>query len=214
MTTLNRTIPKSLPPISGLTFDEAAHRYHLEGHGWITVSTTSVLSAGDSQDKKDRIAQTKHIWEPRGNTVHACLEAHLLGAAQLNPGDYADWVDPLLAHPLFTKYRAIAVEHRLYGLWSRLTYAGSLDFLLTDGERLLLGDLKTLSSARGKTRDISGQLGAYCIAIEQHYGLFVDACIGVFSKPGSVDVTTYTPDQCTESWTRAVERYEMQQLPF
>ena len=143
------------------------------------------------------------------------LEQHLLGAASANPGDYSEWVDPLLSHQIWTKYKkTIACEHRMWGKTAGIVYAGSCDFIVTDGTRVILGDLKTLSSHNSKTRDISPQLGAYVNALNQRHQLQVDKCIGVFAKPGSVEFTVYEPDDCVDKWTQAVEDYKAQQLPF
>ena len=64
----------------------------------------------------------------------------------------------------------------------------------------ILADLKTLSSHRSQTRSIARQAGAYLCLLEDNHRIFVDKVIGVFSKPGSVEVTVEDPQQCMEAW--------------
>ena len=44
---------------------------------------------------KQRIEETRHEWEPRGNHCHLWLEHFLTGAAEVDSGEYKDWIDPL-----------------------------------------------------------------------------------------------------------------------
>ena len=62
-----------LQPIEGLTFDETSHRYRFKGR-WLHTSPTGVLSVGQDANAKKRIEETRHIWEPRGNTCHLWLD--------------------------------------------------------------------------------------------------------------------------------------------
>ena len=83
-----------LQPVEGLEFDPKSHRYRFKGR-WLHHSPTGVLSIDLNDYVKQRIKETRHIWEPRGNHIHLWLHHHLSGAAELDAGDYADWVGPL-----------------------------------------------------------------------------------------------------------------------
>ena len=172
---------------------------------------TSICSFDMDPKVKAKIDETKDVWAPRGDTIHACLEAHLTGAAALDPGVYAEWVDPLLQHPLWDRYEVLAVEHRMVSLDG--FYAGSLDCLLRgedkNGEmQTILADLKTLSSHRSQTRSIARQAGAYLCLLGDTHRIFVDKVIGVFSKPGSVEVTIEDPQQCMEAWVDCLDLFK------
>ena len=44
---------------------------------------------------KENIERLRHIWQPRGETVHYCLEQKMLGADDIDMGDYEEWAIPL-----------------------------------------------------------------------------------------------------------------------
>ena len=160
---------------------------------------------------KAKIDETKHKWEPRGNTVHECLEAHLTGAAELDPGPYGEWVSALLQHPLWERYDCIACEHRMVSPDG--FYAGSLDCLLRgedkNGEMVtILADLKTLSSHHSSTRSIARQAGAYIALLCDVEQIHVDRVLGVFSKPGSVEITVEDPQTCLEAWVDCLDLFK------
>ena len=52
-------------------------------------------------------------WEIRGNTLHNCLEQFLLGAADLNPGAFAEWWTPLRSCWLWEDAKILGVELRM-----------------------------------------------------------------------------------------------------
>jgi len=195
MTTLTTSLFSDVPD---LEFFPDSHRYRYRGQ-WIKYSITQVIS-----DKTDaqmaRIMSTKHIWEPRGNTVHACLERFLLHGDPGDPGDYAEWIDPLVNHVMWTRWEPVAVEMRLVD--PRHSICGSFDCMLRnkDDGRLVLADLKTLGNTHSKTRDISPQLGGYLNLADQCVPNFpvVSRCLGIWARPGSVELTTYeTQDSIT-----------------
>jgi len=192
-----------LPAVDGLTFDPVNHRYHLAGYGWIAHSITKVVNDKTPAQMK-RIMDSKHIWENRGNTVHQCLENFLLHGEAGDPGDYAEWVEPLVNHIMWKTWEAVAVEHRMVD--TRYSIAGSFDALLRhkDDGRLVLADLKTQSSHHSKPRDISSQLGGYLNLMDQcHPGVAVNRCIGIWARPGSTSITAFEGPDCIESYLAA-----------
>lgn len=200
-----------LPPVNGLIMDPVAHRYRDET-GWFPFSVTNVISDLTPEARK-RIMETKHIWEPRGNTVHACLEQHLLGEAEASPGDYAEWVKPLLSSWLFSNCEVLAVEYKLSDPIKRV--AGCFDFLIkTERGTTVLGDLKTVSSApAAKSRKPAmAQLGAYCSMLATHHPfLYVDRCVTVVAGPGCCEVKSSDVDACVAEWVAAWERHQVEQ---
>ena len=194
-----------LPAVEGLTFDPVNHRYHLAGYGWVAHSITKVIN-DKTPDQMKRIMATRDEWEPRGNTVHACLENFLLHGDPGDPGQYAEWVESLVGHIMWKTWEAVpgGVEARLVD--TRYSIAGSFDALLRhkDDGRLVLADLKTQSSRHSKPRDISPQLGGYLNLMDQcHPGLAVDRCIGIWARPGSTSITAFEGPDCIESYLAA-----------
>ena len=127
----------------------------------------------------------------------------MTGEALLDPGPYAEWIDPLLAHPLFKQYEAIAVEHRMVSKDG--FFAGSFDALLRGLDKsgkpqTILMDLKTLKHAHSPTRSIAKQAGAYICLLNDNHKILVDRVVGVFSKPGSVEMVVEDPQDCIDAW--------------
>jgi hypothetical protein len=164
-----------------------------------------------------RIMSTRSEWEPRGNTVHACLEQFLLHGEPGDPGDYSDWVAPLISHPMWKTWKAVAVEARLVD--ERYSIAGSFDALLqnqNDG-RLVLADLKTQSSAHSKPRDISPQLGGYMNLIDQCYPELagkIERGIAIWARPGACNITPFDAPACIEAYLSARSLFLSQQPDF
>ena len=177
-----------------------------------------MISFDISDEARKAIAADKHNWEPRGNTIHDCMEAYLTGADPVDPGDYREWVEPLLEHPLLNRYECLAAEFRLVD--KRCRYAGSLDALLRgvgrDGkERTILMDLKTLKRAHSSTRSVAAQCGAYMSMLDQHFpSLLIDQCVGLFSKPGKVDIVVHEPQDCLDAWDQQWSKYQSWQPAF
>ena len=203
-----------LDPIPGLSFHEERHKYHLAGYGWVAHSNTTVINDKTPAQMK-RIMATRDEWEPRGNTVHACLENFLLHGDPGDPGDYAEWVEPLVNHPMWKTWEAVAVEHRMVD--KRHSIAGSFDALLRhkEDQRLVLADLKTQSSHHSKPRDIGPQLGGYLNLMDQcHPGIAVDRCIGIWARPGTTSITTFEGQGCIESYLAARSLFLANQPDF
>ena len=84
-----------------------------------------------------------------------------------------------------------------------------------DTGRLVLADLKTQSSQDSKPRDVTPQLGGYMNLMDQCYpGIAVDEGIAIWSKPGSVAITTYKGPKCVESYLAARSLYLQEQPDF
>jgi len=210
------SIPEiSLQPIAGLTFHPEIHRYHYRGR-WIAHSITTVVN-DKTPAQMARIMASKSEWEPRGNTVHQCLETFLSTGDPGDPGDYAEWVLPLTSHPMWKTWKAVAVEARLVD--ERHSIAGSFDALLqnqNDG-RLVLADLKTQSSAHSKPRDISPQLGGYMNLIDLCYPELagkIERGIAIWAKPGACSITTFDAPACIETYLAARHSFLAAQPDF
>ena len=204
-----------LEPIPDLVFyPDPLHRYMYKGD-WLARSVTAVLSHDMSAATRARIDATKHEWEPRGNTCHAALEAALLGHTAPDPGDYSEWITPLLAHPLFKDSEVLAVEYRLVD--QRKSLAGSFDCLLRSAKgKTLLCDLKTVSSkpAAASRKPADAQLGAYAAMLIDHHQIDIDACLTVVAGPGITTVKTSDPSACISQWLDAWDFYNLLQPDF
>ena len=67
---------------------EREHKYYCEkSNKWLKYSTTQVCNELDEK-AKEVIEHTRHIWQPRGETVHYCLEQKMLGSDDIDMGDY------------------------------------------------------------------------------------------------------------------------------
>ena len=98
-----------LRSIPGLRRTDPEHRYWLGDH-LFAVSVTGVVGSAKSDWAMARIEATRHLWEPRGHTVHLALEALLkarfhpqprnrqqaeLLLEDLRASDYRAWIEPL-----------------------------------------------------------------------------------------------------------------------
>jgi len=164
-----------------------------------------------------RIMSSRSEWEPRGNTVHACLENFLLHGDAGDPGDYAEWVAPLTAHPMWKTWKAVAVEHRLVD--ARHSIAGSFDALLQnqDTGELVIADLKTQSSRHSKPRDVSPQLGAYAQLIDlcyPHMAGQIKRGLAIWSRPAETAITTYAMEDAIPTYLACRHAFLAKQPDF
>tara|TARA_X000001382_G_scaffold125626_1_gene111270 strand:- start:228 stop:860 length:633 start_codon:yes stop_codon:yes gene_type:complete len=201
-----------LNEIEGLKFFEDIHRYSLHDT-WLLHSVTGVLSFDMSPFVQARINATRDGekgWARRGTTVHAALEHHLLGEAQVNPGQYEEWINPLLNNWLVQDTKPIAVEYRLCD--PRISLAGSFDFLIEYKGKTILGDLKTVGSAKAveARKAATAQLGGYLNMLNYHHPkLWIDKCVTLVSGPGAAKVISSEPDECINAWEDAWGRYSV-----
>ena len=92
---------------------EATHKYFCEkSKKWLKYSTTMVCNELDEK-AKESIEHTRHIWQPRGETVHKCLEQKMLGADDIDMGEYEEWAIPLFELELFTHFIPMGVEYMM-----------------------------------------------------------------------------------------------------
>jgi len=162
-------------PDSALTFyGDHHHRYMLDGE-WLPYSVTQVLSWDMSPAQRAAIERTKDGedgWQIRGNTIHRGLDQFLNGEGSIYDDKWTAWVEPLLADDLFKDVTTIATEMPICDRIKRVS--GSFDFLIetlasntetgaTSEKRLILGDLKSVSSRKAvSSRKLPiPQLGAY-----------------------------------------------------
>ena len=76
--------------------DEGEHKYlNTETDEWLAYSTTEVCNELTEEDK-EAIESYRYIWQPRGEKVHECLQEKMLGSGEIDMGDYAEIVCPLL----------------------------------------------------------------------------------------------------------------------
>ena len=208
-----------LDPIPGLSFYPDLHRYHLATHGWLARSVTQVVGHDMTAKTRAYIDATRAEWLPRGNHVHAALEAHLLGHERpdaLAAEVYDAWITPLLAHDLWKGAEILAVEYRLCD--QRKSIAGSFDFLLRTAKgTLVLGDLKTVGKpqAINARKPATEQLGAYAaMLIDHHPSLSIGKCITVVAGPGRTRLITQSADECLGAWIDCWDAYQLTQPPF
>ena len=109
------------------------------------------------------------------------------------------------------QYEAVAVEHRMVSKDG--FFAGSFDGLLRgfskEGEPItVLMDLKTLKHAGSPTRSIAKQAGAYICLLNDNHKIIVDRVVGVFSKPGSVELVVEDPQDCIDKWHHCLTEFK------
>ena len=208
--------PLMLEPVPGLEFFPGPHRYRKDGL-WVPHSVTQVLSFDMSPSKREAIERTKggpDGWEARGNAVHKALDQYL-GSMKLQNGHgviyddrWADWIDPLLDHPIFKGVEVLANEFAVYD--AKKNCAGSFDFLLrTEDNRIVLGDLKTVSSrtALAKRQAAHSQLAAYQSMLATHTSLVVTDLVTVIAGPGEVRILNTDVEDAWTYWDEAWNRY-------
>jgi hypothetical protein len=203
---------RMLPPIEGLEFDEAAHRYKYKGR-WLSNSPTGVLSIGMDEYAKRRIEETRHEWEPRGNKCHQWLEHHLTGAAELDVGEYGEWISPLKGCWLWEDCEVLASELRLVD--PKRNMGGSVDFIIKTAKgTIAIGDLKTVKSkeAADKRKPAEAQLGSYIRMVNLNYpDISIEKAVTVVAAPGYCKVITSEVQACDMAWDDAWQRYKLHQ---
>jgi len=210
MKTTNKLKPLDPLPIE---FDEEAHTYRwLPTNEVMGTSVTKVLSVHKTERQLANIEKYKHVWAPRGLHVHASIEHKLKGLPfQLDPA-YAEWTAPLLAHPFWSTFEPIAIEHRMCDL--RRGIGGSCDMLGYDGltGKLVLADVKTQGSARYGPYSTDAQMGGYQSMLLDRHRLVVDECLTIWSRPGETLIgDPQNPEECLEEWEQTYDAWELLQ---
>ena len=202
-----------LQPISGLQFNSDLHRYRYNGR-WLPFSVSRITNR-TTPEQEAQFERTKHIWAPRGTTIHSFCEAMLLGE-ELPETDYTAWTDELQECWLLRDSDALAVEYRLCD--ARKGVGGSFDFLLrTSNGKVVLGDLKTVGSNSGvsQRKPATAQLGGYlAMLIDHHPMMTVDWCYTVVVGPGRCRVIQSEPDECLGAWVDAWDAFKVHSCPF
>ena len=203
-----------LQPIPDLTFDPELHRYTYKGKP-LPWSATKICSWDMDPKVLTRIMETKHIWEPRGNQIHLCLEQFLSGEAQPDPGKYKAWVDPLLAHPFWSQFPVVlGSEYRVVDKQFEF-FAGSIDCIVQGlslrGERsTVLADLKTKQTAQKTSPEKHcRQLGAYIYMLSTcQPKLVIDDCAILTAMPGRTVVDHLNPTECLDEFMDCLEAFK------
>ena len=129
---------------------------------------------------------------------------------------WADWIDPLLDHPIFKGVEVLATEYAVYD--KQKNCAGSFDFLLkvspTSGEdnRIILGDLKTVSSkkALAARKPADAQLAAYqSMLASSQRTLLVTDLVTVVCGPGETRILNTDAESAWTHWEEAWGRYSV-----
>jgi len=216
--------------------DEETHKYlNLETNQWLSYSTTEVCNEL-TEEAKENIEAYRYIWQPRGETVHECLQEKMLGSTEIDPKDYGEWVEPLLSHELFTHFVPMAVE--LMMSIPDKSVGGQLDLLGYDTKtkQVRLIDLKTKGSSKydikKKKRDglvhledidmywkepylTDKQLGCYVEMLRLNYNLVPDVCNTIWAYEGRCILNNEQPtERCEAAWQEAWTKFEAKQELF
>lgn len=181
------------------------------------VSITGIIGAVTLTDAdRANIERHRSTWEPRGNTVHSCLESWLKTKVRPSAdevGDYADWVHPLIDHAIWQHCSVIASEHRVYDM--RQNWAGTLDVVVAwnkGGHGVI--DLKTKSKPGSSKQDVRPQLGAGTRALNDLHQLHLTRNLVLWAYPGELVPEGFEPQSCLDAWSDVFERYELQYRCF
>ena len=216
--------------------DEETHKYlNLETNQWLSYSTTEVCNEL-TEEAKENIEAYRYIWQPRGETVHECLQEKMLGSTEIDPKDYGEWVEPLLSHELFTHFEPMAVE--LMMSIPDKSVGGQLDLLGYDTKtkQVRLIDLKTKGNSKYdiKKRKKAGlinledidmywkepyltdkQLGCYVEMLRLNYNLVPDVCNTIWAYEGRCILNNEQPtERCEAAWQEAWTKFEAKQELF
>lgn len=181
------------------------------------VSITGIIGAVTlTAADRANIERHRPIWEPRGNTVHACLESWLKTKVRPSAddvGDYGDWVYPLIDHQIWQHCDVIASEHRVYDM--QQNWAGTLDVVVAwhkGGHGVI--DLKTKNKPSSSKQDVAPQLGAGTRALNDLHRLLLTRNLVLWSYPGEMVPEGFDPQHCLNSWSEMFARYELQHRTF
>lgn len=199
-----------LPPLP-VTRDDASHVYRrTDIHHVFPVSITQVIGAVTlTPADRENIERHRDSWEPRGNTVHACLEQWLKTTVRPSDdemGTYRDWVLPLIDHPIWSKCEVIGAELCVYDM--RRNWAGCLDVVVkwhSGGHGVI--DLKTKSRPGSSKQDVRPQLGAGTLAVIDHYLLSPERNAVLWAYPGETRIEGQEVQPCIDAWLDVLDCY-------
>lgn len=174
------------------------------GHQF-AVSCTQLLGRRKTPAAMAAIEASRHIWEPRGNTVHRALEDWLLGH-EPDCGDYADWVEPLLAHRCWAAVEVIGIECRMFD--QPQDVAGTADVLVRYRDGTVgVWDLKTKQAKGSSRQDVRPQLGFATRVLCDWYKLQPSRNAVIWAYPGETRIESHDADECHLAWQDAYESY-------
>ena len=206
--------------------DEETHKYFCEkSNKWLKFSTTQVCSEL-TEEAKLNIERTKNIWQPRGETVHSCLEQKMLGSDDIDMGEYEEWAIPLFELELFTHFEPMGVEYMMSNPEKDL--GGQLDLIGYDtkAKKIRLIDLKTkgVSAIKNDFKKRTGwrepystdkQLGCYIEMLKLNCDIEPDLCNTLWAYKGKCMLNEDQPVQrCLDAWQEAWEKFEAKQEVF
>ena len=204
--------------------DEATHKYFCEkSNKWLKYSTTMVCNELTEQ-AKESIDRTRHIWQPRGETVHSCLEQKMLGADDIDMGEYEEWAIPLFELELFTHFEPMGVEYMMSNPGKDV--GGQLDLIGYDtkAKKIRLIDLKTKGDTKYDFKKRTGwrepyrtdkQLGCYIEMLKLNCDIEPDICNTIWAYKGKCMLNEDQPVQrCKDAWQEAWEKFEAKQVVF
>ena len=181
------------------------------------ISITGIIGAVTLTDAdRANIEAYRSSWEPRGNTVHACLESWLKTGIRPSAddcGDYADWVYPLIDHQVWKHCEVIASELTVCDM--RQNWAGTLDVIVrwnNSGHGVL--DLKTKSKPGSSKQDVRPQLGAGTRAVIDSYRLNPTRNMALWAYPGEMVPEGFEPQACLDAWSDVFDQYVFRFRPL
>ncbi len=206
----------------GLTRDSSTWTYCLSNGHQFPVSVTGLISkVTKTPEQMAQIMATKDIWKPRGEIGHLAMEHMVNQRWNPNPpplpafsvGDYSDWIEPMLASPLWDRITVIGSEVMAYSM--AYNVAGTVDLVLQFADGTYgIADLKTQGSKTAKPYDTKPQLGAGVDMIGQHYKLLFSRCLTLWSRPGSFEIQTHDAQECLDAWLDVVAQYKLRFRPW
>ena len=224
-----------LKPLPVIRLEEEHLYYCKATKQYMAWSTTTVCSEL-TEEAKENIEFTKAEWQPRGETIHECLQEKMLGSSDIDMGEYKAWVEPLLSHELFTHFVPMAVE-LMMSIPDKMV-GGQLDLLGYDTEtkQIRLIDLKTKGkySYDIKKRFKDGmlhledlnmywkepystdkQLGCYVEMLRLNYNIVPDVCNTIWAYEGRCILNIDQPtERCEAAWQEAWKKFEAKQELF
>ena len=206
--------------------DEQRHQYvNIETGQWFSYSTTGVCNELTEEDKQN-IEFHRAEWQPRGETVHYCLEQKMLGADEtlVDMDIYEEWVIPLFELELFTHFEPMGVEYMMSNPVKDV--GGQLDLIGYDtkAKKVRLIDLKTKGNTTYDFKKRTGwrepyrtdkQLGCYIEMLDINCGIRPDICNTIWAYKGKCVMNEdQSVERCEEAWVEAWEKFEAKQEVF
>lgn len=157
MDTMDRTL--AIPAVEGLTFDEDAHIYRMDG---LEVPSVSAIMEPLSRAKYDGInTRTLEKAAAKGTSVHNGIENYIKFGIEDVPEEHKGYFDAFLDWWGQYKPVVVASEVRMYN--NLLGYAGTADLIAYIEDALTLVDYKSTYKVSEMTCGV--QLEAYARAL-------------------------------------------------